>query len=377
MEVYHLKLFDPLETGHGGERRSTQIKELFENVGVQLTELDFNKPLKRTYFEKFKFLKRSYQLCKDKAERSGFKQRVKDVLEVNYWLFYLNKELSNSNKDEKRLLIWENTWPDYWFIPIVAKEFKFRIIAFPHNLESLVPGQSWIKNKKIKSPQWLMNEVGYLKEVDQLFCISREEQWLMSLFMAPNKVTYYPYKIPNEVLKSLNKIKSERISNPSFQKVLILGSARNLPTRLGMITIKEFIKTRGYSGEEFEFIGYGAHLILEDGEILPDNVEITSDAPQSYLEDGLTKAKCVVIYQAPTSGALTRISEMMQVGVPVLVNYCGAKSFFNMKGVYVFERIEDLDELILNIDELDSPDEFIDINNFELKVEGLIKREFL
>ena len=87
--------------------------------------------------------------------------------------------------------LWENTQdlPSLYMM----KAAGAKIIAYPHNLESLVPTQVDLTTHK-QSPYWLYEEVKRLKLCDEVYTISKEETWLLQLFGINAK--YFPYYPP-------------------------------------------------------------------------------------------------------------------------------------------------------------------------------------
>ena len=50
----------------------------------------------------------------------------------------------------------------------------------------------------------------------------------------------------------------------------------------------------------------------------------------------------IIIYQPPTTGALTRIPEMLLAGIPVYANFDAARNYFNVDGVIQYHSFEEL-----------------------------------
>src|SRR5712664_655581 len=122
------------------------------------------------------------------------------------------------------------------FIPAYATLFEHihkrggKIIALPHNIDSLSPGiRHPISNEM--SPRWSQSEIAALGKADLVCCISREEQWLLSLYGID--ACYLPYEPTPEHRSRLLEIRRQRTSHAK-DVVLLMGTAGNIPTLRGM-----------------------------------------------------------------------------------------------------------------------------------------------
>jgi hypothetical protein len=66
------------------------------------------------------------------------------------------------------------------------------------------------------------------------------------------------------------------------------------------------------------------------------------------LDKILVETDAVLIYQPPTTGALTRIPEMLVAGIPVFVNFDAGRNYLGMSDVHLYDTFEDLFETLEN-----------------------------
>lgn len=331
--LYH-RIFRPNPLGHGGEKRAAQLQELYDSAGVEVSEFLLGKD-KLTLLAVLKsvvviFKSQGFILPALKKYLLYVRSVAWNIISFEH---YLASPLS--------LFVWESTRDFFYFLPYMAKNKRKRIIAFPHNIESLVPGVvSLVTNKK--SPTGFYKEVEVLKSCDAVFTISREEQWLLSLFGV--KSYYLPYYPPLQVFNNLLLVRQRRESRQRTNKVLMLGSALNAPTMKGMLQMVEFWKTMPDT-IELRVAGYGTSKLLSSHS---NNVEIVGELDQEQLDNEMVSADCLIVHQPPTTGALTRIVEFLIAGIPVLTNPASARSYWGYDGLYVYDSIENLKGLINN-----------------------------
>ena len=132
--------------GNGASKRSAQISALLllhfqiENINI----------LPGTFFSKFS---RYYHALKFLLANPIKISTFRDFSILGY--HYLNgKKNINNYKGNPQYLFWESTLNNYHYKPLLYKKMGCKLIAFPHNLESLVPGQISVVSEK-PSPLWL------------------------------------------------------------------------------------------------------------------------------------------------------------------------------------------------------------------------------
>jgi len=240
------------------------------------------------------------------------------------------------------LFLWEATHSRYAYLPLLAKELGHRVIGLPHNLESLVPANCSFLNKKT-APEWLRDEILSLACCDRVFAISREDQWLLRLHGVD--AGFLPYVPPKQVNDEMLKIKKFRNSNQNLRDLLILGTAANHPTYLGLIDRIEFFSQNRHAFQTLHIAGYGTERVRDS---IPEgmNVVLHGTIGNEKLFELLSAVQVAIVHQVPTTGSLTRIPELIRAGVPVLANVNASRSFFGTPGVYTYENDKHLLKLL-------------------------------
>lgn len=320
--------------GHGGDHRTAQIAELIAKANLETT------PFSRTILKSAQ--SRSIAAIKAVIAPATWKFIAKHHLKINPafrsiafcgFQRQLYQRVLQQHTGSK-VLIWEAT--KNYVAPFVAAEQHFKVIAFPHNLEALVPGQGAIFEN-------FETEVRALVKADWVFCISREEEWLLRTKGA--NAHYLPYYPPQPVLEQFLKVRAAR-QNPDRDRFLIHGNANNPPTRNGMIEqIAWLKKVRETLPFEVDIVGYGTEKLKDYCDSAADFVVHGSVSPDQ-LQAFLTSTKAALIHQVPTSGALTRIPELLVAGIPVIANRNAARSTSEYAGVYQYEDWIELAELM-------------------------------
>ena len=93
------------------------------------------------------------------------------------------------------------------------------------------------------------------------------------------------------------------------------------------------------SQNQVELVGRGQRVL---------KLPVASAAASSEeLEELFATALAVIIHQIPSAGALTKIPELLNAGVPVIVNENAARTYFNLPGVNVYQELGELPELLM------------------------------
>jgi hypothetical protein len=214
-----------------------------------------------------------------------------------------------------------------------------KVVAFPQNLDSLTAETPDPMSRRM-SPRWMKDEIGALSEADLICCISREEQWLLAVYGLPS--LFLPYYPAQENRAALARIRTQRACSARKDKVLIMGTALNIPTLRGMQILLQHAAeiVRAACGREVILAGYGTEALKSAD--LPAKFRVLGGVSQEEMERWLVEAAVCLCFQPGTGGALTRISELLCAGVPVIANYVAARSYHNAPGVQVVESIDHL-----------------------------------
>lgn len=318
--------------GHGGNHRTSQIHELLNSAKIKIQDCPDTSILKSKWNRYSNGLK--------------FLTKTKFKIYPDYRLvglcghYYQNLKEAMEKYNHNKLLLWEHT--QNYLAPYIAQEQQFKIVAVPHNLESLVPNSLDVFTKE-SLPNSLRNEIKFIAQSDAIFCISREEQWLLKLFGVD--ADFLPYYPPQSLLSNLLEIRKLRNSHTSKHRLLILGTCFNPPTKIGIIEqIQWLSRIKSRLNFEVDIAGYGTETLAEHCQQYNFNL-IGSVEPEklNYL---LSNAKAILVHQQAGAGVLTRIPEMLIAGIPVIANANACRSAFGYSGVYCYDSKEELESLI-------------------------------
>jgi hypothetical protein len=213
-----------------------------------------------------------------------------------------------------------------------------KIVVFPQNLDSLTAGTPDPMSSQV-APKWMHAEISAVRSADLVCCISREEQWLLSIFgIRSLYLPFYPTLASRSVLANIRAQRQRR----RHDTILIVGSATNTPTYRGMKTLtdnaEDLVNASG--GRDILLVGFGTEALKSN--TLPANFHVVGSVPQSVMNKYLVEAAACVCYQPGTGGALTRIPELLCAGIPVIANYVAGRSYQNLPGVQIIETMDHL-----------------------------------
>ncbi|MXV17424.1 glycosyltransferase family 4 protein [Hufsiella ginkgonis] len=345
LRILHHSPFKAKPFGHGGERRTAQVVELLQRRGFILDSLNWEHsdskptiykllraPLYALYFVKF---------CIE--ARIFIKPFPQEILFIGFSYRYFVTSVKPMLKNNYHAFIWESTYDRFFLLAFLLKKHKLPVFAIPHNLESLVPGRKSFLHSKT-APAWLPNEMKMLKSTAlHTFAIAREEEWLLNLHGV--KAHYLPYYPVTEVVNYFEEIRKKRRSTGNF---LLIGTATNLPTYLGMKKLIDNLE--GRLGEVvIDLAGYGTERFNAEYSGLA-NFNILGTLSNEVLQQKLAGCKGVVLYNQPSSGVLTKVIEFMLSGIPLVVDPGSARSYYNLDGLFIYNDVGDLTHLLKHFD---------------------------
>jgi hypothetical protein len=338
--IYKHAHFNPDPFGHGGQKRTAQIDEILRNAGIDYYQPDFA----NTAIFKNKLPLYLTGLNYNKNLRTSNKSRYA----IGRYLKLFESFVEENNP---RLFLWESTVGYNLLLAEVLYKKNVPVIALPHNIESLVAGSKSVFSNKI-SPGWLLEELKYLSYCDKTFVISREENWLLS--SAGLNASYLPYYPPAESEKYLLAIRDRRQRQGKNRKqtknILLLGTFYNKPTFEGYTDLLQhiyrhkdlLINVAGFGSEQMENMFPG------------ERIKIWGSVSNMKLTELISDADYGIIHQPPTSGALTRVPELLLAGLPLLLNIHAARNCYDFDGIKVYNSYPELSDL-LHTDHPSSP----------------------
>jgi glycosyltransferase involved in cell wall biosynthesis len=218
----------------------------------------------------------------------------------------------------------------------------FRTLALPQNFESLVAGQEDPLVRFRSRDAAVAAELRMLAREDKVFCIAREEQWLLTAHGIP--ADHLPYFPTAEWEADLLRVRAAR--RPAApRRFVVIGSVSNPPVRAGVLEIlRRAAPAVARAGAELHVAGNSTELIAR--EVAATGVVLHGRLPDHDLDALLGSATAALVFQTWGCGALTKLPELLLAGVPVIANGIAARSAHHYLGVYLFETDEELAELI-------------------------------
>jgi len=224
---------------------------------------------------------------------------------------------------------------------MVARQYGVAVVAFPQNLESLVPD---LPDRVIGShpvAKALDIEVKQLANADLVVCISQEEQWLLNAFgIAADFLPYFPTAEIESALLAVRRTKSD----VTPRRLLVLGSAGNPPSREGLVRlVQRLVRLRGRFTHEIHVAGNDTDVLRPQ---FDPRVRVHGRLDLAPLSELMASSEKAVVFQTRGSGALTRIPELLLAGLPVICNPHAARSAQQYDGVEIFDTDEELVSLL-------------------------------
>lgn len=211
------------------------------------------------------------------------------------------------------------------------------IIAYPHNLESLVPDNRMFFLKKSVFKRFAF-EIKHLALAKKIFCISFEESWLLSCLGLPASVLLSDSSIQRKAF--FTEINEARQSSSILDGFLILGSVYNPPSRMGFTELINMLSREEF--DKFHFRVAGNHTQILAGDYQKPNIEFLGEIDEDSLKSELSKTKAMIIHHVATSGVLTRIQDALHCGIPVIANPFAAKSYYFHPSIRIYQNSSEL-----------------------------------
>lgn len=307
---------------HGGSRRSDQIMELLEKTGIPQYEAH---PCKAGWAERLE-------------ELMLFPKLISDV-PPSFRSFGNFRKLWNDmrllRRNRATAVVVEGM---YWSPLVIAASGTVPVVGVPHNIESLVPMQSpWLATTAHED---LAMECKLIARMSHCFCICPEDAAIAGKFCsAIHVLPYYPAADHLNWLLQIRRLREASINSSSSESspVLVLGTCGNGPTHLGMKQLMDFLATNainpslrvvvaGHGTEQFEALN------------IP-GVSVRGRVSDEELSCLMTQARCILVNQFPTSGCLTRITDSLIAGVPVVSNQYGMRGHMLRHGLSGFTEL--------------------------------------
>lgn len=329
LNIYKHAHFLPDAFGHGGNKRTAQIDYLLSAAGVEAKQVDLSNTIATGS-------KLSFYIS-GLRQNTTLRTNNKSKYAIGRYKAIFEQFIKQHKPD---LFIWESTVEYHLLLAEVLYKHNIPVIALPHNLESLVAGSKSVFSNK-PSPQWLFEELNYLKLCKKVFAISREEHWLLSNYgINATYLPYYPAPAAETFLLEIGQKRSRATSEPknAEQNILLLGTFHNQPTLTGFNELLQQIQT--IKGINIHIAGFGSEMLKD--KFPAKNIRVWGSVDNDTLAGLIADSDCAVVHQQPSGGALTRIPELLIAGLPVLANTHAARSCDLSTGVIIYDSYDEL-----------------------------------
>lgn len=314
--VLAVHAFSPSPHGHGGERRSHQLDTLFKLIPCCISvSMDF--PTRKHGYSRFIswFIKGLLYVASNPWRGSVL--GIRNIIRLG--CLYDCAQRIVKKYDPKRVLV-ETTALNLELLHIF-NHLGCEVVAFPQNLDAFVPGRP-LKKTFFRGIKYELNA---LKSAVMVAAISHEET--VFLRWCGLNAHWLRYK---SVVSSL-PIGSSVINSIPGRFYLTMGSAFNIPTKQGFDHLMERIAPT-----------LDAVLVVVGRDIqVPStgnfkNTMILGEVSEADLHALAKAALAILVFQPPTSGALTRIEDLRHyAGGGIIVNYDAWRSAFDFDNVFI------------------------------------------
>jgi len=329
-ELPYISRFATKKGGHGGNRRTRQIAESLESIGVMTINLS-----------------RPTSSAKSTTKLSSLHSLDKEFNSLYDFNIYISSQL---NADETLATaicsskIKGAVVDDPIFFPKTMREMAIKnipTVSIIHNIESFVPRSMTIH------PQWslLKDEVNLINNTNLSVTIAREDTWLLRNFGM--KCYYHPYYPPVDTEAELAKIRiARRKSHKKF--FLCMGTAYNPPTLFGMQILINSWSNLMHGKIPLIIAGYGVDGFFDQP---PSTTAITIVGEVSHIEMTSLLTECIacILHQETGSGALTKIPELLRSGIPIIASQHAARSYEGTEGLYEYQELAEIPKIMQDI----------------------------
>lgn len=231
-----------------------------------------------------------------------------------------------------RVLLWETTYDS--ILPDLARRAGYRIIAVPHNLESLV-SEAVFADPAYDPLDDLRAEIRRLGRADAVFMIAREERWFLEARgVAADYLPFYPDPVLTAECRRLRERREAQGVAGSDGPLLVLGSALNPATARGMRLQLDWLASTPDPQPPVVVAGRESGRVL--GDCARAGVTVLGDVSRDQLTALMETCRALLIHTVGGAGAVTRIPEALLAGVPVIANPNAARDQPATPGVHVY-----------------------------------------
>jgi len=194
-------------------------------------------------------------------------------------------------------------------------------------------------------PQMFLTEVENLRLADAVFCISREEQWLLAnLGIRAAYLPYFPDTERERTLLQERAARGGRVGS-ARQEFLICATRGNTDIVDSFREQVDWIQ-RAFpeNGPEFHVTGHQTEAVRD---IWSDSRFVFhGTCPEEEFISIKRRCCAICLHSQKGLGAMTRVPDMLLAGLPVIANATAARSFLNLDGVHLYDTQREFRELL-------------------------------
>lgn len=304
MSSIHISAFHKSVDSHGGSKRSLQLQSRARERGSLVVGIPIAHDLLKYFIQHPRYWIQSLF----NVVRISPYVNLKGLAIGYIYSVWLRGLLHKERPNHLHIEVCSGKYLVYSYL---AATSGVPVIAYPHNIEFMVPGQDLKFLRSKLAAQSI--ELSIYRRSSLVNTISSLDLFILKCFSLEN-IRIYPYEPTNDEAIWLKMIKNERalINHEGF---LILGSASNMATRLGMIKLLSLIKSSSKK-RKYYLAGYETDSLAAKA---PSNLTIYGPVSKSRLRELMTQCKALLINQPPTTGMLTRIIEAEYADIPVFI----------------------------------------------------------
>ncbi|HVU34455.1 MAG TPA: hypothetical protein VHE61_13550 [Opitutaceae bacterium] len=313
----------------GGGRRSEQLEDILRRHGIDWTDAAEARPATRLdWLRAAWYLRTTSPRIKMKPDRNLIRYLASDYLRYRSTL--------RSASAPAVFLVEEAI--DYPRIR-AAHDMRTPIVAAPHNLETIqqTPPRDFYSGEEL--PFCLQREIDFLALSRVVFCISREEQWLLANHGI--NADFLPYHPPVSTRDRLQRIRAARVGTARTSELFAFTTGNSTKNLEGLIALSELVAAMpANSGFHLHVGGFETEKARR---YFPtDRCTFHGEVDDATLETLMIRCQASVVCQYSGAGALTRIPELLCAGIPVLATPHAARSAQHLDGVHIFHDAVEL-----------------------------------
>lgn len=298
---------DENKFNHGGHQRSFQLQKYIESTGACVETVTLSDLRDLQIGSKLSPKRLLFSL-------SCLPKSISQLKTAHTPLFSLHTWFKNKGK-KYDVVFWENTHRYNYFK--IIKKYSKTIIAVPQNIESMCFMPPSLFHAKTELDAFIQ-EVKNLALCDQVLTISEFDRQVLSNFQIGAELLKFvtPGALTNQ------KSYKNRMSCKQQNVALLLASVTNPPSFRSTQELLDRLQGKTLSVDSVIIVGNGSETL--DTKSHPQ-IRIEGRVSNERLKELKATCRMALVFQLYGAGALTRVSELLLAGIPVVINESAIK----------------------------------------------------